>query len=48
VVSHAIVDQLTPLLPKDDEEATSKVKQLYALLKVVTLTYLVCAQEAGK
>jgi hypothetical protein len=35
--SQAIVDQLTPLLPKDDEQATGKVKHLYPLLEAEML-----------
>jgi hypothetical protein len=32
-----IVDQLTPLLPKDSDEANAQVKRLQAMLDVATL-----------
>jgi hypothetical protein len=38
IASWALVDQLKPLLPKDNQQAASQVKQLYALLAVATLT----------
>jgi hypothetical protein len=46
VVSHAIVDQLRPLLPKDDEGDAGKVKHLNALLEAAMLTDPVFVKEA--
>jgi hypothetical protein len=48
VASQAIVDQLTPLLPKDDKQFTGKVKQLYALVETATLMNHAFVQEARK
>jgi hypothetical protein len=46
--SHAIVDQLMPLLPKEDKEAAEKAKHLYALLDVATLTDATFVNEAER
>jgi hypothetical protein len=35
MASWAIVDQTTPLLPNDNEQAMGKVKQPYALIQPV-------------
>jgi hypothetical protein len=48
VASGAIVDQLTPLLPKDGEQVVGKLKQLHALLEAVTPTNPGFVQEVGK
>jgi hypothetical protein len=48
MASRTIIDQLTPLLPKDDEEAASKVKQLHVLLEAAMLTDAVFVKEAGR
>jgi hypothetical protein len=47
MASRAIVDKLTPLLPKDNEEAVRQVRQLYAMLDAATMTDLALVQEAG-
>jgi hypothetical protein len=38
LASQVIVDKLTPLLPKDNEEVNLLVKQLHAMLDVTTMT----------
>jgi hypothetical protein len=38
LASKFIIDQLTPLLPKDSEEVVAQVKHLYAILDVATMT----------
>jgi hypothetical protein len=48
VASWAIVDQLMPLLPKDNEQFTGKVKQLCSLVEVAMLTNHAFVQEVGK
>jgi hypothetical protein len=35
--SWAIIDKLTPLLPKDSEEVISQVRQLHAMLDAATM-----------
>jgi hypothetical protein len=47
MASWAIVDKLTPLIPKDNEEAVGQVRQLYAMLDAATMTDLALVQEAG-
>jgi hypothetical protein len=39
-----ILDQLTPLLPKDSEEVNAQVKRLHAMLDVTTMTDLTLDQ----
>jgi hypothetical protein len=41
-------NQLTLLLPKDNEQATGLVKQLYAMLEVAMMTEPVLVQEVGR
>jgi hypothetical protein len=40
LVSRVIVDQLTPLLPKDSEEVNAQVKRLHAMLDATIMTNL--------
>jgi hypothetical protein len=40
LVSRVIVDQLTPLLPKDSEEVNTQVKRLHAMLDATIMTDL--------
>jgi hypothetical protein len=44
----AIVDQLKPLLQKDNVQDAGQVKQLYAMLEARTMTDLGLFQEAGR
>jgi hypothetical protein len=48
MVSHAIVNQLTPILPKDDGGAMGKVKNFYAQLEAAMLMDPAFIKEAGK
>jgi hypothetical protein len=48
MASQAIVDQLTPLLPKYDQEASDKVKHLYTLLEEATLIDASFIKEAKR
>jgi hypothetical protein len=38
LASQVIVDQLTPFLPKDNEEVNLQVKQLHTMLDTATMT----------
>jgi hypothetical protein len=48
MVSWAIVDKLTSLLPKDDEEAIGQVRQLYTIFNAATVTNLALVPEIVK
>jgi hypothetical protein len=47
MASYAIVNKLTPLLPKDNEEVALQVKQLHVMLKATTMTDPRLNQGAG-
>jgi hypothetical protein len=48
MASWAIVDQLTPLLPKDNEQVAGQVKQVYSLLEAEMITDLMLVREVGR
>jgi hypothetical protein len=48
MASHAIVDKLRPLLPKDNEETVKQVRQVYAMHDIATLVDSALIQEGGK
>jgi hypothetical protein len=38
LASRVIIDELTPLLPKDSEQVAAQVKRLYSVLDAATMT----------
>jgi hypothetical protein len=48
MASWAIVDQLTPLLPKDNEQVAGQVKQVYSLPEAEMITDLMLVREVGR
>jgi hypothetical protein len=46
MASHALINELTPSLPKD--EAARKIKQLNAMLEAATMTDAVITKEMRK